>query len=264
MKLFDPVIKLFKKETSAHIALVLSGGGARGAIHLGVLQALIENEIEIKAIAGTSIGSIIGAFFAAGVSPLEMKKIMAGQNFIKIFHFSWNSKGLLTMERLYELLEKHIGNDSFDALSVPFYVCASNLDTGTYDIFHKGLLYKAVAASASIPILFEPVEINGFHYIDGGLFNNLPVEPLLKKYDNILGVHVNNYEPSHELNMKAIAERIFTLVIQQNVVSNLKKCDYVINPRLKVPYSIIDFSKTDVLYQIGYEAGIEFIRKKLS
>ncbi len=244
------------------VALVLSGGGARGAIHLGILKALDEYNIKVDAIAGTSIGAIIGAFYSAGITPLQMKNIMASQGFVKMFHFSWNTKGLLTMKDLYRMFEKYHPDKSFSSLEIPFYSCASNLDANRYEIFHDGDLHKAVAASASIPVLFQPVVINGSHYIDGGLYNNFPVEPLLKKrYDNILGIHINNTRQPDEYNVFAIAERIFTAVVRQNVTKKMKKCDFLINPFLEKRYGIIDFRNTEELFEIGYKEGVDFVKR---
>ena len=243
------------------VAIVLSGGGARGAIQLGVLQALDEYNIKVEAIAGTSIGSIIGAFYSAGITPMMMKKIMADQGFAKMFHFSWNKKGLLTMKDLYKTFNKYHPEKSFSSLNIPFYACASNLDTNRCEIFNEGDLHKAVAASASIPVLFQPVELNGYHYIDGGLYNNFPIEPLLKKYSNILGIHVNNIKQPDEYNVFAIAERIFTAVVQQNVKRKMTKCDFLINPVLENKYGIIDFRNTEELFEIGYKEGVDFVKR---
>ncbi len=252
--------KLLNKPVDS-VALVLSGGGARGAIEVGVLQALDEYNIKVEAVSGTSIGAIVGAFYCAGVSPLQMKEIMASRIFAKIFHFSWSKQGLLTMDGLYNLFKEYHPDTSFSSLKIPFYACASNLDTKRFEIFNNGDLHKAVAASASIPVLFQPVEINGYHYIDGGLYNNFPIEPLLHKHRYILGVHVNNYKPSDEYNVIAIAEKVFTAVVQQNVIPKMKKCNYLINPLLDEKYGILDFKKTDKLFKTGYNEGVKFAKK---
>jgi len=260
MKLLQ-FLRTFTKTPLTNVALVLSGGGARGAIHLGVLKAFDENEIKVDAISGSSIGAIIGALYCAGISPLEIKSIMRSKKFASVFHLSWNKKGLLTMTRLRKTLGQFIPINDFKSLKTPFYCCISNLDTGTYEIVDSGDLGLAVSASASIPILFEPVKINGYHYVDGGLFNNLPIEPLKEKYKNIVGVHVNNYQQTTTNNLRAVAERVFTLVSKQNVEPNLKLCDFVIEPLLDQSYRVFDFRHTDELFEIGYEEGLKFISK---
>jgi len=252
--------KLTNKPVNS-VALVFSGGGARGAIQLGVLQALDEHNIKVEAISGTSIGAIIGAFYSAGIPPVKMKEIMGSQRFAKIFHLSWNKRGLLSMDELLKTFAKYHPDKRFESLNIPFYACASNLDTKQCEIFNSGDLHQSVAASASIPVLFQPVVMNGYHYIDGGLYNNFPIEPLLHKYTFILGVHINNYRQPDDYNVFAIAERVFTAVVQQNVDRKMKKCDYAINPHLENRYGIIDFRKTDELFEIGYREGLEFVQK---
>jgi NTE family protein len=243
------------------VSLSLSGGGARGSVHIGVLQALYENNIRVDAIAGTSIGSIIGAFYCAGIAPLRMKEIMKAQSFTRIFHFSWSKKGLMKMEALCDILKEHIPENSFESLKIPLFVGVSNLDKGVFEIIDRGELFRTVAASASIPVVFEPVEINGSNYVDGGLFNNMPVDPLTGKDSYVVGIHVNNFKPAEVLNLITVAERVFTLVILKNTEESFKKCDYVINPFLDKDYGMLDFKEADSLFDIGYKAGTAFVEK---
>ena len=261
-KLFKKLRKLTRKPVES-VAIVLSGGGARGAIEVGVLQALDEYGVKVEAISGTSIGAIVGVLYSAGIDPLKMKEIMAGQNFTKLWHFSWSKKGLLNMNDLLKIFKENNIPTAFDLLNIPFYCCASNLDTGKGDIFHSGNLHQAVVASASIPLLFKPVIINGKHYIDGGLYNNFPIEPIIETHPYILGVHVNNYKEPEDYNALAIAERVFSAVVRQNIVAKLNKCDYLIDPFLEERSGIIDFKQTDKLFEIGYNEGIKFAKSEL-
>ena len=244
-----------------NLAVVLSGGGARGAIHLGVLQALDEYNIKIDAISGSSIGAIIGSLYCAGVKPQEIKEIMKGKSISELFHFTWHRFGLLDMSKLKKILNEFIDKDSFESLKIPLHICISNIDTGKYELFSKGELFHKIAASASIPIVFEPIKIGNSYYVDGGLFNNLPVEPFVGKYSNILGVHVNNYKNNPDQSMNAVAERVVNLVIKQNVIPNMEKCDYMINPYVDKKYATLDFKNIEKLYDIGYKNGIEFAEK---
>ncbi|MEN8137387.1 MAG: patatin-like phospholipase family protein [Bacteroidota bacterium] len=245
------------------VSLALSGGGARGAIHLGVLKAFDENNIKIDAVSGTSIGAIIGALYCAGNSPDYIKTFTNTKSFKKIFAFSLNNKGLLKMDKMIKLLSTLIPENDFDKLKTPFYSCVSNLDEGTFEILENGDLYKSIVASASIPIVFEPVTIKGKSYIDGGLFNNLPVDPLINKKCKIIGVHVNNYKPSEKENMLSSAERIFTQIIKSNVKPQLKKCDYIIEPYISKHIGVLNFNKTDLLFEIGYKEAKKLIKESL-
>ncbi|MCK5908155.1 MAG: patatin-like phospholipase family protein, partial [Flavobacteriales bacterium] len=239
--------------------VTLSGGGARGAIHLGVLHAFDEAGVKINAISGTSIGAIIGSLYCAGYSALEIKSFMDKKAFARVFKFSANKTGLLTMDKLIKQISELVPENSFDTLKIPFYSCVSNLDDGKFEILSSGDLYKSIVASGSIPIVFEPVLIDGKYYIDGGLFNNLPIEPFLDKEDKIIGVHVNNYLFSDKMTVKAITEKIFTQVIKQSVVQQKVKCDYFIEPRIDKNVGVLDFSETDYLFELGYNEAIKMI-----
>lgn len=247
-----------------NLAVVLSGGGARGAIHLGVLQALYEHKIKIDAISGTSIGAIIGSLYCVGVKPFEIKELMKSKSFRELFHFTWHRFGLLDMSKLKKILNEFIGKDSFESLKIPLHICVSNIDTGKYELFSKDKLFHKIAASASIPIVFEPIKIGNSYYVDGGLFNNLPVEPFVGKYRNILGIHVNNYKNNEDQSISAVAERVVNLVIKQNVTPNMEKCDYIINPYVDKKYSTLDFKNIEKLYDLGYKYGIVFAKKYMA
>ncbi len=113
-----------------------------------------------------------------------------------------------------------------------------------------------MVASASIPIVFEPQVINGQTYVDGGLFNDLPVEPLVGKCRKIIASHVNYNGPDPELtSIRAIAERVYRLAIYQHVQKNFSKCDFIIDPPELREHGIFDFKHIDRLFEIGFEAA---------
>ena len=253
------LIRNIIKRSPQQLVLVLSGGGARGAIHLGVLQAFDDNNIKIDAISGTSIGAIVGALYCSGLSPKEIADLMKSHRFANVFRLSWNRKGLLAMTKLRRAFTELVPINDFNSLKIPFYCCISNLDTGQFEIKNSGDLQSSVMASASIPILFEPVEINSFHYVDGGLLNNLPVEPFINQSYKIVGVHVNNYKYHGASSIRSISERIFTLVSQKSTAINLKKCDVIIEPKLEKVYRVLDFRNTDELFKIGYDETLKYI-----
>lgn len=258
MTFYQYFISLFKDKPD-NFNLVLSGGGARGAIHLGVLQAFDEHKIKIEAISGTSIGAVIGALYCAGIKPKEIKEIMKSSRFASVFQLSL-SKGFLKMTKLKRAMSEFIPVNDFSSLKIPFYCCVSNLDTGEYEIINSGDLSKAVTASASIPIIFNPVEINNYHYVDGGMFNNLPVDPFVGR-NNVIGIHVNKQKYNGANNIRSVAERVFTLISKQSVDKNRKYCQYFIEPFLEKSYKVLDFNSTPELFDIGYKEGIRFINQ---
>ncbi|EPR72379.1 UPF0028 protein YchK [Winogradskyella psychrotolerans RS-3] len=163
-----------------NIGLVLSGGGARGAAHIGVIKALEEHGIFPTHIAGTSSGAIVGALYAAGV---PWSEILTFFKTIPLFHtkrYARNKPGFLNSDNFYEDLKTYFPKDNFNDLKKPLFIPAANIIDGTSKMFSKGQLIKPIIASVSFPGVFTPTEINGQFYVDGGTLNNFPVEPLKK------------------------------------------------------------------------------------
>jgi NTE family protein len=213
-----------------------------------------------EVIAGSSMGAIIGTFYAAGKTPAEMLKLAREESLFKLFKWKFPRGGMLSLKVLEELLIEHIGNDSFNSLNKDLYIIVSNITKAEKEIISSGKLFPAVLASASIPIIFEPQVINGNTYVDGGLFDDMPVDPLVNRSDRIIASHVNYNGPDPDLNsMRAVAERVYRLAIYQNVKKNFDKCDVVIDPPELRKHGIFDFKRLDELYKIGYEETLKAI-----
>lgn len=250
-------MKSFKSDITWGLAL--GGGGARGIIHVGVLKALEEAGIKPVCIAGTSIGAIVGGFYASGMSPDDLLAHFRNQSWIKMFRLRASFSSFLEMKYLHLLLDEKLSHN-FEDLQIPFYACVTNLSTRSSEVFHSGDLHSAITASASIPILFPPVEINGVKYVDGGVTNNIPSAALVGHCDKILAVDVNNIPPAGKLdNVKDIALEIFHTAIDNNSREGREAADAVIRPELGREFDILDFSKTELLFGIGYRAGCDWI-----
>jgi len=178
-----------------------------------------------------------------------------------MLNLRFSKDGLADMKGLRRLLENNIEHNSYEKLKKKLFVCASDIYEADYKIFSDGDLFSHVCASSSVPIIFKPVIIDGKHYVDGGLFNNLPVEPVLNKYDMVIGVHVNNYKIGGSLGYKVIAKQVFSVVIKQNVKRNMKLCDFVIDPKLEKSYRNFSKKTTNILFEIGYKEGVEFLKR---
>ncbi len=170
----------------------LSGGGARGFAHLGIIQALAEKGIRPDIISGVSAGAIVGAFLASGRTPHEIHKIMKAGKHFKYTKIQIPKTGLLRLDGLQKILEQEIPYTNIEDLPLPLYVGTSNLTEGRMEYRNSGPLAKTVLASASIPVLFSPVEIDGCFFADGGLLDNIAVEPLIGKCRKIV---VSNISP---------------------------------------------------------------------
>lgn len=251
------------------IGISLSGGGARGFAHIGVLKALEEYDIFPEVIAGTSAGAIIGALYAAGKSPDEMLEFVQDSNILRIFRVALPNKGLASLDYLRERLIEAIPEDDFAVLEKDLYVAVTNLMTGKLEIKNEGPLHEVVMASSAIPLVFKPIKINEHLYVDGGVLNNMPTKPLLRHADAIIGVNVmpNIEVEDKEVNgMLAISARVFEMSIWANTRPNLRRCDVVVEPAKVHKYNIFSFNRHQELFEIGYEAAIErmpLIKEKL-
>ena len=162
------------------LGLALSGGGARGLAHIGVLKALDEAHISVDYLAGTSMGGVIAAGYAAGLNPAEMEQI--AQDFAsprKLLHMADLTvprKSLFRGERLLTFFDQHLHGCTFADLRIPLTLVAVDLNSGQEVHFREGSVAEAVRATVSIPGLLAPLERDGQRLVDGGLLNNLPVD----------------------------------------------------------------------------------------
>ena len=236
------------------IGLALSGGGARGIAHLGIIKALEENGIQFSHLSGASAGAIIGALYAYGYSPDEVLEIIAKTTFIKAVRPAWMKTGLLKLDALGELLEKYMPENSFESLKIPTTIAATEIQKGKAIYFSQGELIKPILASSSIPVIFDPVRFNGYTLVDGGILDNLPVIPLQDKCDLIIGCHSNPIDDDFNVtNVKVMIERSLLMAINGNVNLSKKLCDVFIEPPLLSKYGGMDLPKAKELFEIGYQ-----------
>ena len=158
------------------LGLALGGGFARGFAHLGVLQALDDNKIPVSCIAGTSIGSILGAAYASGVAPERIAAVCRRIHFRDFARWRISRLGLASNDRMGELIQRWFGTLSFEDMRIPFASVATDLCSGEPQVMTSGDLVAAIRASCAYPGLFEPVMVNGQCLADGGLVAQVPTE----------------------------------------------------------------------------------------
>ncbi len=238
--------------------LVLSGGGARGIAHIGVLQALEEMNVRPHVLSGTSSGSIVAAFYCHGYKPKEILEVFKTTRFYKLIWPALRTSGLLNMQRAGKLFQQYFPDNRFETLKIPLYVTATSLKTGNAKVFHEGPLTEALMASSAIPVLFHPVRIDGEDYVDGGIVNNLPVEPVMEQCDHLIGSHSNTVDGNYQTGgFRSVMERSLLIAINGNVVSRKRMCDMLLEPPLLKHYRVFDFSKADEIYEVGYRYTME-------
>ncbi len=240
------------------IGISLSGGGARGIAHIGVLKALEENGISPEVMVGTSAGSIVGALYAAGYESDKMLEFLKDVSILKIFRVGLPNRGLASLNYLESLLQEALPDDNFSVLKKKLFIGIANLLTGKLEIISSGPLHQVIIASSSIPLIFKAIKLGDNLYVDGGAIDNMPVQPLKGLSDVIIGVNVMPIVPIDEKevsSMIGIAARCFEMAIWSNSKPNLQQCDIIIEPTGITQYSIFQFNKYQELYEIGYEAA---------
>jgi NTE family protein len=176
------------------VSLVLGAGGARGFAHIGVIQSLEANGFDIRSIAGTSMGALIGGFYAAGRLDVYTRWVTALErvDVIRLLDFAFDRKGLFKGERIINLLKDLIGDRDIENLPVSFTAVATDLRNQKEIWLNRGPLFDAIRASIAIPTIFTPCNYQGMQLVDGALVNPLPIAPTLHdKTDFTVAVNLN-------------------------------------------------------------------------
>jgi NTE family protein len=258
--------------------LVLSGGGAPGIAHIGVIKALEENNIPIDYITGTSIGAFIGGLYACGYSPDEMILFFKSSDFKKLkklelkfpkkyffpTHIFKPQRIQTGLEKLTEQATKCSGRN-FDSLFVPFRCVASDVYRKESFIFCEGDLATAIRASMSFPFIFEATKVDDRLLFDGGIYNNFPADIMQESFhpDFMIGSVVAYNPPQADQN--DILMQLQNMIVNNTNYSIPDSLGIVLNFDLKKK-SMFDFSDMDSLVNIGYvetEKQIETIKMKI-
>jgi len=173
-------LKNLWKKPPRKVGLALSGGGARGLAHIGVLKILEQEGVPIDYLAGTSMGGLIAAAYAAGLSPdlmeQEALRMASLRRLLALADPSLPRRGLFKGQKVREYLARHLGDRTFDDLRVPLTLVAVDLNTGREVFLNHGQIADAVRATVALPGIFTPVEWDGQLLVDGGLLDNLPAD----------------------------------------------------------------------------------------
>ena len=236
------------------LGVVLSGGGAKGFAHLGLLQVLEEKGLKPDIIAASSAGAIAGALYADGYSVQEMLNLFKNTGFMDFVSPKLNANSLFKSDNLMKKLKTMLHSKTFEELSIPLLISTSNITCGKVEYFHSGILLDKVIASSSIPILFNPILINGNYYIDGGLFDNFPVEQIRGQCDFVIGSHLHPFKKQEKItSLKQNIERTITMIYESHGWKKAALCDLYIEPEALSQYSIYDVRKASAIYKVGYD-----------
>lgn len=274
------------------IGLSLSGGGAKGFAHVGVLKVLDSLGIKIDYIGGTSMGAIVGGLYASGYSGKEIEKMIKNIDFFSVLANEKNrkeatffnkstdkyiltfpvkkgkinilpkaySKGQKNIYLLKELFKNVSNIDDFSKLPIPFFCVATNLENGKEKIFENGDLANSIMASSAFPGLIDPIKIGDSLYIDGAISLNYPSQPLKEKgMDIVIGVDLNQgLTDAKNLNSAIdILNQVIDINIQKETKNQYQYTDINIKPNLK-GLSSISYDEKDKIVALGYEATNEY------
>jgi len=241
--------------------VVLSGGGVRGFAHLGLLQVLEEAGVKPYAISGVSAGAIVGALYAAGHPPEKILNILKSNSYFGWSSFLVNKDGLFSMKALLKVLQTHIPTNTYESLQTKLFITATDFANNTTVTFSTGKLIETVIASASVPVVFEPVTIDNRALVDGGLLNNFPVEPLEGVCDTLIGCYVNNIATGQENGKRFgkmnMIEKCFHMAIAPVVFGKVPKLHLFIEPILH-QFGMFDVTKADQIYEAGYRTALQY------
>ncbi len=247
------------------LGVALSGGGARGFAHVGALKALEEAGMKPDVIAGVSAGAVAAVMYAAGVPLDEMLSLFTSTKFTDFARLSLiHGDGMFSLMRFKQFIEEATGIDRLENLRIPTYVGVTDLDHGEPAEFHEGPLGERVVASCSIPIVFSPVEIDGIHYVDGGVLRNLPAWIIREKCETLIGINVSPLRTfEYRKSFLDIGMRTYNLMAKANQQQDMDICDHVIITPELIHYQVFNLKDIHKAYLSGYAAAHRAIRQWL-
>ena len=279
------------------IALVLSGGGARGLAHIGAIETLESHGYEITSIAGCSMGALIGGMYAAGKLPEVKDWVLAldRRKVLSLVDFSLSLSHLVKGDRVMEALKEIVPDVNIEDLPIPYTAVATDWNSGKEVVFDHGSLYDAIRASISIPLFLNPVRREEMLLVDGGLVNSLPLNRVVRHSGDLLfGINVSTHDYQGELLMQQFVERkllsksmpaavmnrimkhfegininyvtllmrTIAIMLEQNTRQQIliSRPDLVVQVPMK-RYGVFDFDKAAAILQIGKHKTSRALRR---
>ena len=257
-------------KSSKNINLVLSGGGARGIAHIGVIEELEQQGYIIKSISGTSMGALVGAVYALGKME-EFKQwlyTLGKYEVFKLMDFTLSNQGFIKGDKIFDKMGEFISDSRLEQLSIPLAISATNISLNKEVVFETGSIFDAVRASISIPNVFTPVEIDNDVIIDGGIVNNLPISNI-KRFENDLLVVVDvNQTHVSDSNVKLgyfdILNKSMLLLMERVTELTVEKY----NPDIVIKVDgesagLLDFHKAKQMVELGINETVKCLKEKL-
>jgi NTE family protein len=237
------------------VGLALAGGFARGIAHIGVIRALRNAGIPIDCVSGTSVGALIGAVYCAGVPLNDMQRIASLTTFADFGRWTPSWLGLANNLRLERYLQRFTPFKTFEELTTPFAIAATDIDAGVSVFYTRGLIGPPLRGSCAYPGLFVPVQFEGRTLVDGFLTAPVPVEgTMLLGADVTIAVYLEAGSLTVPRTAADVISRSFSIIQRHADLAWRQQADVIIEPDVK-PFVWDDFTRTDELVAVGEAAA---------
>jgi len=238
------------------IALALGGGAARGFAHIGVIKALEAQGIVPDIVVGTSAGSVVGSLYASGMSGFDLQKVALQMEEEMVADWTLPDRGVLKGEALQDFINQKVSNRSIQQMPKPLGVVATDLQSGELVLFRRGNTGMAVRASSAVPGMFQPVEISGREYVDGGLTSPVPAESARAMgADFVIAVDISNVARGDKLTGTLdVLLQTFSIMGRAISLHQLEDADVVIRPKTTAVNST-DFAGRHLAIMEGEKAA---------
>lgn len=234
------------------VSLVLGGGAARGAFHLGVIARLEELGVEICAISGVSIGAIIACSVASGLSAREILAILSSDEFRKVIKFNYFKKSFFKIDKNAKIIQKLAPIERLENLKIPVFITCIDLLSGKKVVFSSGKSVDICLGSSALVPLFGAISYENYLLADGGFVDNFPIGSLALREEKILGVDL--YAMSGLENVKWGLKRAMRMSLSSYSNSQRHLCDYIIAEPLINKFKLFSFKELDECFKLGFEA----------
>lgn len=237
------------------LGIALSGGGARGFAHAGALMAIEEAGLKPDIIAGVSAGSVIAVLYAAGIRPKDIPQLFADAGFSSFAKLRIAKGGIFNPNRFRDFILKRIAPATrLEELKLPVYLGVTDFDNVQPAEFHTGEIGPRMIASCSIPLIFPPVEIDGVHYVDGGMLRNHPAWIIRDKCDFLIGVNCSPMPGASDApdSLVNVALRSYHIMLRSNQFKDMESCDLSIETPEISRYKVFDLKNITTVFTSGY------------
>ena len=249
------------------LGLALSGGGAKGFAHIGVFKAFEQFGLHPDILSGVSAGSIAAALYGAGLTPEDIIECFTEASSLDDFtEWSIPKYGFMKLDRFGKLLERWLPVRNLEDMKIPTVICATDFDHAKSVGWGKGEIVPRVLASCCIPIIFNPIKINGVNYVDGGVFRNLPAWAIREYCTDLYGINCNPMKRATQgrPSIIDIAYRSFQLMMKANVPQDIRLCDHVIEIENMSTVKTFDLKGLHKGVAIGYDTTCRALEKILN